>query len=273
MHGDAFFAIGKSHAVCQDYAVAGLTVAGRPCVALADGCSTSEHSDIGARVLASLAALRLRHSATKLELPALCRQAQPLTGKLGLGSRGLDSTLLYAWADESHVRVEVVGDGIVAVRRPSGRVEAWEVEFAHQAPAYPSYLLDEGRMASYRALGSQRHVIHWQDGERRDEREASLKSLEQYSLSFDFPLPEVELVLVLSDGARSFYQQQRTATGVCGQPVPLPAVLQQLTAVCSYRGQFMVRRGRRFTNRFCREHRWHHDDDLAVGAIWCGDRP
>ena len=50
-HADAAFTIGKTHAVCQDYALAQNASDTSPLRAtwLSDGCSSSPHTDIGAR--------------------------------------------------------------------------------------------------------------------------------------------------------------------------------------------------------------------------------
>ena len=52
MNADAYFTIGKEHVqkdpfVCQDYAA----VVGPGRVVLSDGCSSSRHTDFGARLL------------------------------------------------------------------------------------------------------------------------------------------------------------------------------------------------------------------------------
>jgi hypothetical protein len=55
--------------------------------------------------------------------------------------------------------------------------------------------------------------------------------------------------------------------------VALGAVLPQLLAIPAARGEFVVRRCRRFLNSFCRDHGWRNEDDLGVAAIaWGAER-
>ena len=52
---DAFFAIGSTHDICQDYALA-LNISNRSLLIVSDGCSASPSTDIGARILSRCAA-------------------------------------------------------------------------------------------------------------------------------------------------------------------------------------------------------------------------
>ena len=55
MTADAYFAIGRTHDVCQDYALASDDVP-KTWALVSDGCSSSPASDIGARLLGRAAA-------------------------------------------------------------------------------------------------------------------------------------------------------------------------------------------------------------------------
>ena len=58
IHVDCAFRMGRTHLVCQDYAA---VAAGEfPCVLLADGCSWSPDTDMGARLLVRSALTTLR---------------------------------------------------------------------------------------------------------------------------------------------------------------------------------------------------------------------
>ena len=58
---DAFFSIGKTHMVCQDYARSGTTRAGHPYAIVCDGCSSSPDTDLGSRFLAMSFASYVEH--------------------------------------------------------------------------------------------------------------------------------------------------------------------------------------------------------------------
>ncbi len=55
---DSFFSMAKQHAVCQDYAIGGMLPS--PFLVLCDGCSSSNNSDVGARILA-ISARKIYH--------------------------------------------------------------------------------------------------------------------------------------------------------------------------------------------------------------------
>ena len=91
---------------------------------------------------------------------------------------------------------------------------------------------------------------------------------EGFIYTLDLDPRDYELVVLLSDGARSF--QRRTAPGRFG-PIGLEPVVQELLSLKSTSGEFMLRRIRRFLTRTCARLGWHHSDDLAAAAIWLGD--
>ena len=68
MFADCAFAAGRGHDVCQDYAAAG-GGADEPYAILADGCSTSPDTDVGARLLVKCIERPLA-SAASLDGPA-----------------------------------------------------------------------------------------------------------------------------------------------------------------------------------------------------------
>ena len=54
---DWFMKTGRSHNICEDYVMVGLNP--MPHMILADGCSTSPHTDVGARILVMVAKMYL----------------------------------------------------------------------------------------------------------------------------------------------------------------------------------------------------------------------
>ncbi|MBM3457554.1 MAG: protein phosphatase 2C domain-containing protein, partial [Armatimonadetes bacterium] len=107
MHADAAFRMGCTHSVCQDYAVAlRATAAGGPAILLADGCSSSPDTDVGARLLARATARVLESVATLAPrtLPEAQRsgveRAHRAAADLGLPAGALDATLLVLAAGD-----------------------------------------------------------------------------------------------------------------------------------------------------------------------------
>jgi hypothetical protein len=285
---DAYYALGAGHVICQDFALGGMSQHGEPYAIVSDGCSSARHSEFGARLMAAVARRELQRGAP-VDVGRVLRAAWQLGRELGLPPSCLDATLLQAWVHAGRVHCLLAGDGVLAGRRRDGTLEAWAIEAPSGAPPYPSYLLEPGRLAAYLATGPERRIRHWRgratpEGARGEEHcwleritpgppAAGLdpsEPAEGFLRRFDLALGDFELVMLLSDGAASFGRIAPGDPSRRCEPVPLAAVLGQLLAIPSARGEFVVRRCRRFLASFCREQGWQHHDDLAVGAISWG---
>lgn len=282
---DCYFAIGKTHVICQDYAVCGSTAAadGGAYAIVADGCSGSRWSDLGARILSRAAEQHLlRSGGSPPDLRAIVRDAAAGTAPLDLPGEALDATLLVAQHLAGTVRIAVAGDGVVVARtRDRHEVRVWSIEFNGEAPAYLSYQLDPRRLAAYRQKGhGLRRLSYLSD--RADGRglvpgPAELSGIadadgDGWVFRLALLAEELELILLLSDGARSFVRRVTAETSVSREPVPLAEVLSQLLALKSFSGRFLVRRCRRLLDRHCPTWGWQHNDDLAAAALYLPDQ-
>lgn len=276
MHADAFFAIGKSHIVCEDYARAGEEDLTGAFAIVSDGCSSSQDTDFGARFL-TMAALRYLAESDGLPDPTIT--AYMARGSLPslITDECLDATLLLARENvEGHVEVVAYGDGAIAARTREGEIFIWQIKFERGTPAYPSYLLDPVRLRDYVREGyGQREVRLYIDGELRTTQDTPITLIEEGETAFrvrNFPVqmcfdPDYyETVMLLSDGADSFQKKGPTITWI-----PLPEIVDALMGFKTFKGQFVVRRCKSFLNRFCQRQGWEHYDDLAVAAIHLGD--
>jgi hypothetical protein len=261
MESDGFYAIGASHRVCQDYARAG-QVQGRVThfAIVSDGCSGSEDSDLGARLLVNAAEHRLRLFAADYDHDWIVRRAAAAVSMLGAPSSCLDATLLSAFVvDEERVRVCVSGDGVVAARRRDGALVSWEF-CDGGAPAYLSYRLDARRYQCYLDSGyGRRRITRRVDGALVGRREHDIQT-DGFVSSLDLPVDDFELLMLFSDGAASFE----------GPGLEANDVIEQLCAIKSHRGAFVERRCRRFLGKYCSARGWVHQDDLAVAALHLG---
>lgn len=273
MNSDAYYEIGSGHTVCQDYARAGVTrpgpgLASPRCFALlADGCSSSAHSDLGARLLVCTAIRSLELFGDLMSTDWLLSRAALAADELSIDRGCLDATLLAAWeADDGQIEIRVAGDGVVAAKRCDGRIEIWTVDYGG-APAYLSYGLVEGRKRQYLHEGyGLRTVTHRFEGKERVLEAAT--EMGAWRMTID--PRDYEFILLLSDGVESFECAAPMSSFSAERGPTIDAVLGQLLAIRSTRGEFMVRRSRRFLQRFCRENQWQHSDDLAVAGIYLG---
>jgi len=274
MGSDAFFRMGSTHAICQDYAIAG-SHKGTAYAIVSDGCSGvstkdepgSPFTDYGARFITR---------AARLILPAfdetlMMLHAQQMAVAACLPASCLDATAIVAKKEKKGVRVHQCGDGVIAARdRRTGQIAYMATSFDSNMPFYPSYLLTPAIRARYlrttRSMtlktGGQIEGGAWKSGDlieiplNHEESESSVGVQTHF-----FP-DSFDVVLIMSDGAESF---QNAANG---QPVPLTDVLEQLFAFKGFEGEFITRRCTRFLHKFCVEKGWKHTDDLSVAGIY-----
>lgn len=255
MESDSYYAKGQGHQVCQDYAIAG-----RRFAVVSDGCSSSPNSDLGARYLANAAALRLREYGAIFDHGWVARRAAQAAALLGSERVCLDATLLTAFVDgRGVVHIEIAGDGLVLARRRDGALISYEVDDGG-APAYLSYLLDSKRREQYQLAGyNTRLVTKCVDGETLSQQRIDLPTTFVHSMRLSSE--DYQVIFLVSDGAKSFLDATH-------QRVDAHDVVAELCAIKGYRGAFVQRRCRRFLGKTCHARGWHHDDDLAVAALY-----
>jgi len=277
-HSDAFFAIGKTHAVCEDYATAGLQQNGIPYAIVCDGCSSSPDTDIGARLLAASAAFHMNSVWTERGLidAEVLGLAQNAVTELNLDPRSLDATLLMAWrhtkvvsSDEFvGVRVRMRGDGVVAARRRDGTFIMYVVDHLRGAPLYLNYEGDPKRLAGYlEAYGNQSQIRTVVPGTDLD----GTMGFVWHPDDWFFNAQDHDLVVLMSDGVLSFQHLVETDTSRSLEKVPVERVVEQVLDVKGTKGRFMQRRCRNFLTKFCERERWQHTDDFSAAAIWMED--
>lgn len=258
MNADCAFWIGSTHRVCQDYAIAAHTD-DTTYALLADGCSGSPDTDIGARLLAKSAEHLLPTSEGAIEAAADCAD------RLGAAPTCLDATLLTITAADSRFDARCWGDGVVALGRRDGTVEVCVVAFAASYPRYLSYTLDADRLQRWHEQpANEKTVSRWVLGETPL---AEPETSEQECELFTGDVSDCRFVAVLSDGVQSFTQSVTTDTSRTTQTVPVGDVLQLLLAFKGGQGQFVQRRVRAF-QRECAARGWTHADDVSLAVVW-----
>ncbi|KKK85109.1 hypothetical protein LCGC14_2776610, partial [marine sediment metagenome] len=161
MHVDHFMEIGSSHKVCEDYILSGMDPV--PHVILADGCSSSENTDVGARLLCYVAKQYLNvHLKAGIDLNwetagrVIIHETEEIAWNMGLNANALDATLIMAWVEDNFIRVFMYGDGHIIFMRKTDVEECsvyhQETNFRSNAPYYLSYSLDSEKRKQYEDL-------------------------------------------------------------------------------------------------------------------------
>ena len=265
---DAYYTIGKMHRFCQDYLCQGMVPI--PHLILADGCSATPDSDLGARLLV----LNARHllprfvGATNATEPLaqhwrlgrrIVRRAARQVREMGLDDSVLDATLLIAWCDGANIHIHLYGDGCIAVRRADGGVAAIQVEYAENAPYYLSYLLHPQRGLLYQeAIGDPATAqrVHYQS----DAGETTRREHFDAPTVFRFDLATFPTVAVATDGLDSFVDAKT------GQRLNLLAVAREMLDFRNLDGAFIQRRLREALIEYA-QRQVFCCDDISVGAF------
>jgi len=254
MHTDAWFAIGDTHVVCEDFAVAGRTEQGEAFAIVSDGCSSSPETDVGARLLAAAARVELLQG--RLPGTEVVHAAARAAAALQLPPHCLDATLLVALTKGDRCHVRVFGDGVVAVKRRDDQLVVHRFEHPDGAPPYPSYGLDAARERLWHEHCSPILIEHVEGAvtERGEHRTPP---------RLTFSRQDVQSITLGSDGLDAFV---RVDEGIASA-VPATAVLERLLRFPQTRGRFLARRGRRFLRRECTQRGWRPTDDISLAAI------
>jgi hypothetical protein len=281
IHADAAFRGGVWHAdeglPGQDYAMAFSSPL--PFAVIADGCSQSGGSDVGARIIALAAARQLRGRFASCRMDRLRARilaaASQARRVLDIGPEALDATLgVVQSAEDGGVRTMLFGDGVIAARHRDG-IDVTIMDWAGNMPGYLSYLLAPDRLAAFliasesaardegRAACRITRLRIAPDGtcgpatQRGLDAAAGLRGIEiVWPGEADNPdTAPPDIVAVLSDGVLQI------------QGVGWADALTEIMDVKAAReGRFVARRMARALGRFARQG-GRLGDDLAMGAV------
>ncbi len=258
---DSHYAIGKSHLTCQDYALSGHHPV--PYAILADGCSSSADSDVGARLLALAARDFLSdHFSRTVQAPHYRRlglyaalKAQAAARAIGVAQPALDATLLAVFTAGEQLFVYAYGDGFIVSRDPRGHWRIVRIEFTHNAPFYPAYLAVPSRLVEYHALS-------------RGEEKRVTDSGAEYQGRFDcraksilvFARQDIDLLAIASDGLDSFVDRHNRSQR------PAEDLATEFLTLKNRSPGFVKRRMSRAL-RTLGAHQVLPADDLSIGAL------
>lgn len=143
---DNFIKIGASHKICEDYSLCG-QIGDVPYIIVSDGCSSSKHTDLGARILCHTAVKVLKHCSPVLDIinyeylgKSIVQRANLIADTLMLPKSALDATLLIAYIIKNKYRCMMYGDGCYIVGNSKTKTATLtEVSYESNAPFYLSY--------------------------------------------------------------------------------------------------------------------------------------
>lgn len=279
MNAGTAFAIGATHKVCQDYAVAGNGEARQnvfvgPYVLLSDGCSGSPDTDIGARLLVKAGEQVLTHfSCTTTDSSLLheeaARRALLWAILTGLHIQSVDATLVTAHVNGEELIIGCSGDGVIALESKSGAVDVYSISYDSGYPVYPAYLHQPDRLMVLDTTDKQ--IKHFHSASTGEVLKISGVTIsDSITEAFNLRKQDYKLVAVISDGIHSFFRTAQNETSKRLESIAMTQVVSELISYKSISGAFVERRFRRFLKDSL-SRGWLHTDDLAIGVIYLGD--
>jgi len=269
MQTDSFFCIGKSHSVCEDYAFHG-----KKCIILSDGCSASEYSDIGARLLC-ITAKRILNSFVNIPLSysefgttvAGCVAEQ--LRLLDLPINSMDATLLVAFEFNEKIYFYAYGDGYYQIKYKNQDIHFGTTKFNSNAPYYLSYWSNPQRNIDYiNKFGNEVETItgSYTDGEENCELKTETVDLSfshETDVKFPIPIDELEYIMIMSDGVESFQDY----SNLPASPIETAEIIKELSSFKNTKGKFITRRTNAAIKKFMKQDIDHYDD-LSVAGMY-----
>ncbi len=291
MNTDCSFKIGKSHLICEDYAL-NLKMGTRFGVVLSDGCSSSDFADVGARIWCNLVKQNLFHNRIQkrrisaengepyftgdypllvdaINKKTLFDEADEIADRLHVS---LDATLIFAIAQKDEIIVEMYGDGVIAVGEPNGEISVFSIDYSKNCPFYPSYMTLGGHnFSEWQRIKGNKKETNWyllpEGADPYNPRPWVTQSINDYNADvFRIPIRNAKFVAIMSDGVKSFFKSVKTETSVSNVAVPWQEVVFELLSFKSFIGKFVERRVNKFLKK-CQKEDIHHEDDISIGVI------
>jgi len=296
MNSDHFFCIGTSHEKegkpCEDYALSGkFKIAnGKECnyAVVSDGCSSSEYTDIGSRVLChkaveSLKVLAENDIMEKLDvIEALNEHHESLSSHTLLQAistlesfdckgPALHATLLTALSNDTHTLVNMFGDGCVVVKEED-KITLYEVEYDGNAPHYEWYNYKFEKDEYLNLIEGRKKHLHTyiidEDGTALSYERKECDFLD--NTFFVFENKNLISVTVASDGLTTFSGKSPSKTL---DPFESHNDFQAVSDSCSFKnfsGNFVKRRMLSMLKKYKKEQVTHYDD-VSVATTYLGD--
>jgi hypothetical protein len=247
MEINAYYQIGKDHKVCEDYALCGTQPF--PYAILSDGCSSVNDSDVGSRILVSMAKKNI-HTFTpktyKEFVNSIVFQAKVIAKLMGLEKECLYATLnmIVHWDNKTYALM--IGDGCLIYKTQDGVVDFIAHEYKNNYPFYPVYLSEDVNTT---------------------DKGLSVKTKEsQANHDYDtvtlYEFDNLEWILGSSDGIFSFTNGYSL--------IDFNTVKTQLADLKSFKGDFIERKMKRIIKNFNKDGNYN-SDDWSVTGLYLGE--
>jgi hypothetical protein len=273
---DTFLKIGDQHRICEDYVISGTVKVGTlplEYIILSDGCSKSNRTEMGARILCYMAQQFIRFNFFKYPFEPdykhmglwIIHNAEMMARNLGLNRDCLDATLIVSWIDWTNYPVPfsniyMYGDGLVVSDSNNG-IRVIQIDYPPKnAPYYLSYELDPARKAAYHDLKCSKIQTFIESDGKRTEKQWAYDSPTKMIVNMAFD----HTILIASDGFSSFYaEDQHVSKPIV--PIMPNDMAPGFINFKGKKGSYLQRRASKEL-RSLNKNGIFHFDDLSIGA-------
>lgn len=267
IHSDIFLEKGNSHQVCEDYIIHGDDPF--QYIILADGCSSSDNTEMGARILCHLTKQFLRYYQGEFPINAdrlgswVIHNAEMTARQLGLNLSCLDATLIVSYydIDSREIHTIMFGDGCLVINEKE-TMTVLSISYMNNAPYYLTYNIADDKRMLYEDLAISK-TLSRVDTSGTNIREGTFT----YSPSEFFHIVNDDFVslLMASDGLESFMEVNLSTPKMMSAMM----IANDLLAFKNTKGEYLKRRAKKQMKVYTRGS-INHFDDLSVGVFLKG---
>jgi hypothetical protein len=247
METNAYYQIGRDHKVCEDYAVCGNEPF--PYAILSDGCSSVNDSDIGARILVSMAKKNIEAftpDTYKEFVNSIVFQSKVIAKLMGLEKQCLYATLNIIIHYNHKTYALMIGDGCLLYKTTQGQVDFIVHEYKNNYPFYPAYLTEK--------INSEDKGLIVKTSDK------STESVYDSVTLYDFD--DIEWIMGSSDGIFSFTNGYSI--------IDFENIRDQLSDLKSFKGEFIERKMKRIIKNYNKDGNYN-SDDWSVTGLYLGE--
>lgn len=289
---DYYMEMGNSHNICEDYAINGTINGEVPYIIVCDGCSSSDHSDVGARIIAHCCQKVLFDLYTNylndLDNSYILNKdyiktkiidnAKQIVSALGMSFEICDATLMYAFVFENILHCAVYGDGNVVISKKDGNYTWDNYSYESNAPLYLSYDMDLYRKKLYLehldfggkkiTKESNTYVSNlYQQKEVSTKIVSSLDSMYSYTI----PIFDIKSITLSTDGIETYSHNTKRLIENPSQEelskYSTESMIQKMVSYKNNNGEFVKRRMKAM-KLDCEKSQVGHFDDVSCATIW-----
>ncbi len=258
---DHFSKMGSSHKICEDYIISENNYIPVPYVILSDGCSSSQNTDIGARILTHLTKQYLLSQSSFFNLNSqdmsnwIIYNAENIVKTMGLNKSCLDATLIISYIVNDDVYVYMYGDGFLITIDLNNEIRFSKISYKNSAPYYLSYQINSYRNELYKKSNPKKRLTNkytcytWLPYEN-----PFLKKLK---------CEDFKGIFIASDGLDSFINKD-------GEKQNIEKIMKEITSFKNTNGEFIKRRmgSKKGVINNLKEKEFTHYDDISIGGFF-----